>query len=286
MLPNIRAVIAAMAAAITLLVLAFGVVATLRVAQESRAGSLHADLTRRGQAAAAEPQPVMVIETPGPTLLAKAPEVEAPPPADEPAPRRPSRPPWKESRLRNQSPQFPKLRRSPRCRPSLTRITRMLRRYCLPLRRASPAAATEPAPEPFATSALVAAAPQAAEAQYEPPSPPSSIAAMGGPSPDEIAQAKEQRKAAERARARKAAAEKQKKTRAARIARERKLAAQRAAEAQPSSRRVHRARKADSVSPRAARSTARRSATASTLAARRTGVELEHDPEKWVPVFG
>ena len=77
MLPNIRAVIAAMAAAITLLVLAFGVVATLRVAQESRAGSLHADLARRGQAAAAEPQPVMVIETPGPTLLAKAPEVEA-----------------------------------------------------------------------------------------------------------------------------------------------------------------------------------------------------------------
>ena len=86
MLPNIRAVIAAMAAAISLLILAFGVVATLRVAQESRAGSLHADLTRRGQAAAAEPQPVMVIETPGPTLLAKAPEVEALPPADEPAP--------------------------------------------------------------------------------------------------------------------------------------------------------------------------------------------------------
>ena len=51
MLPNIRAVIAAMAAAISLLIVAFGVVATLRVAQESRAGSLHADLTRRGQAA-------------------------------------------------------------------------------------------------------------------------------------------------------------------------------------------------------------------------------------------
>src|SRR5262245_58275191 len=81
MLPDIRAVVAAMAAAIILLTVAFGVVATLRVAQESRAGSLHADLARRGQAGAAEPQPVLVIETPGPTLLAKAPEVEATPPA-------------------------------------------------------------------------------------------------------------------------------------------------------------------------------------------------------------
>jgi len=49
MLPNFRAVIAAMAAAISLLVLAFGVVAMLRVAQESREGSLHADLARRGR---------------------------------------------------------------------------------------------------------------------------------------------------------------------------------------------------------------------------------------------
>ena len=224
MLPNIRAVVAAMAAAITLLIVAFGVVAMLRVAQESRAGSLRADLARRG-----EPQPVMVIETPGPTLLAKAPEVEAPPPADEPAPAA-TEPPAMEREQAPQPvaaiPETPPIAAVP-AEPD-AHVAAALPAFT----ESSPADATEPVPEPFATPALIAAAPQLAEPQSAPPSPAPTIAAIGGPSPDEIAQAKEQRKAAERARARKAAAEKQRKTRAARIARERTLAAQRAAEAQ------------------------------------------------------
>ncbi len=172
MLPNIRAVIAAMAAAISLLVLAFGVVATLRVAQESRAGSLHADLTRRGQAVAAEPQPLMVIETPGPTLLAKAPEVEAlASAADEPAPAA-IEPPAMEREQAPQSvaaiPETPPIAAVPSEPDSHNaHVAAVLPAFA----ESSPAAATEPAPEPFATSALVAAAPQATEAQPEPPSP-------------------------------------------------------------------------------------------------------------------
>src|SRR4051812_34547225 len=82
MLPNIRAVFATIAVAVALLIIASGVVATFRIAQESRAGSLHADLAQRGHAVAPQPQPIGVIETPGPTLLTKAPEPEpAPPPA-------------------------------------------------------------------------------------------------------------------------------------------------------------------------------------------------------------
>ena len=50
MLPNIRAVFATIAVAVALLIIAFGVVATFRIAQESRAGSLHADLAQRGHA--------------------------------------------------------------------------------------------------------------------------------------------------------------------------------------------------------------------------------------------
>src|SRR4051794_9683375 len=79
MLPNIRAVIAAIAGAAALMVIAFGVVAMFRVAQESRAGLLHADLAQRGRAAPPEHRPVAIIETPGPTVMAKAPEVETAP---------------------------------------------------------------------------------------------------------------------------------------------------------------------------------------------------------------
>src|SRR3954471_19483272 len=80
MLPNIRAVFATIAVAVALLIIASGVVATFRIAQESRAGSLHADLAQRGHAVAPQPQPIVVIETPGPTLLTKAPEPEPAPP--------------------------------------------------------------------------------------------------------------------------------------------------------------------------------------------------------------
>src|SRR3954465_6132692 len=94
MLPNIRAVFATIAVAVASLIIASGVVATFRIAQESRAGSLHADLTQRGHAVAPQPQPqpLVVIETPGPPqppvgmgtpgppLLPKAPEPEPAPP--------------------------------------------------------------------------------------------------------------------------------------------------------------------------------------------------------------
>lgn len=68
MLPDFRAVIAAFVAAIGLMMIAFGAVATFRVAQDSR-GALQADLARRGQSALPAARPAAgVIETPGPHL--------------------------------------------------------------------------------------------------------------------------------------------------------------------------------------------------------------------------
>jgi hypothetical protein len=228
MLPDIRAVIATMAIAIGLLITAFGITATLRVAQESRAGSLHAELARRGQAVAVEPQPIVVIETPGPMLLARAPEIEPLPPASaelEVVATEPSR-----SEKEQASQPVAAIAEGPPVASASTEPDSNEERFA----PASPAvpedrsvAATERETEPT----IVAAAPETIEPQAAPPSP-APILALGGPSPEEIAQAKAQRKAAERARARKAATEKRKKARAARIARERKLAAQRVAEAQ------------------------------------------------------
>jgi hypothetical protein len=230
MFPDMRAVVAAMAAAIILLTVAFGVVATLRVAQESRAGSLHADLARRGQAGAAEPQPVVVIETPGPTLLAKAPEVEAPSPGGKQAPT-----PAEQPETSAQAPQPAiSLSKTPEAASASAEPDANNARVAAASPTApesAPIIESGPEPEPPVASAIVTAVPRDFAAEQEPPSP-VPIMALGGPSPEEIAQANAQRKAAERARAKKAAAEKRKKARAGRMARERKLAAQRAAEAQ------------------------------------------------------
>jgi len=69
MLPDIRAVFAALVAAIGLMMIAFGAVAAFRVAQESHSGSLQADLAKRGQAVAPQSrQRFTVIETPGPHI--------------------------------------------------------------------------------------------------------------------------------------------------------------------------------------------------------------------------
>lgn len=228
MLPNIRAVIAAVAAAIGLLIIASGVVATLRVAQESRAGSLHADLAQRGHATAPEPRPVVVVETPGPTLLAKAREIAALSPATEqvPAPIEPL------AMEREQPPQaVATIVESPPLVPLPAEPDPDVAAASLAMMESAPDASAESPPEPPAASVVVAAVPDIVAAQPESLSPPP-LMAMGGPSPEEIAQAKAQRKAAERARAKKAAEEKRKKARAIRIARERKLAAQRAADAQ------------------------------------------------------
>jgi len=228
MLPDIRAVIAAMAAAITLLIIAFGVVATLRVAQESRAGSFHADLVQRAHATVPDPRPVVVIETPGPTLLAKTPEIEPLAPAVEqlPAPT---------ESLTMETEQAPQLVAANPDSPPVASVSPEPdsdKMHVAEIRPVTPEraliAAAESEPEPATAPTTIEALLQMAEPQPEPPSPASSIAAIGGPSSEEIAQAKAQRKAAERARARKAAAEKRTKARAARIARERKLAADRA----------------------------------------------------------
>ena len=75
MLPDIRAVIAAMVATIGLLMIAFALVATYRVAQERHSGSLQADLAQRSRdalpAKSGERQ-ILIIETPGPHVLAPA----------------------------------------------------------------------------------------------------------------------------------------------------------------------------------------------------------------------
>jgi hypothetical protein len=75
MLPDIRAVVAAMLAAIGLLMISFALVASYRVAQEHQSGSLQADLAKRGRDAlpvkSGERQ-IPIIETPGPHVLAPA----------------------------------------------------------------------------------------------------------------------------------------------------------------------------------------------------------------------
>ena len=69
MLPDLRAVFAALVAAVGLLMIAFGAVAALRVAQESHAGSFQTDLAKRGQTMLPKPsQRIAIVETPGPHL--------------------------------------------------------------------------------------------------------------------------------------------------------------------------------------------------------------------------
>jgi hypothetical protein len=69
MLPGIRAVIAAVATAVGLLMISFGMVATFRVAQDLRAGVLQADLAQRGRSPApsdAGPRAIPIIAAPEP----------------------------------------------------------------------------------------------------------------------------------------------------------------------------------------------------------------------------
>src|SRR5947209_1297549 len=69
MLPGIRSVLIAVIAAIGLLIGAFGLVATFRVAQESRSGSLQAEFAQRTRvivAANSEPRVVAPNEKPAP----------------------------------------------------------------------------------------------------------------------------------------------------------------------------------------------------------------------------
>jgi type IV secretory pathway VirB10-like protein len=74
MLPDIRAVFGTIVAAIGLLMIAFGVVATYRVSRENQTGPLQADLRRSRdvQLASATQRPVLIVQTPGPHLAPRA----------------------------------------------------------------------------------------------------------------------------------------------------------------------------------------------------------------------
>ena len=84
MLPDIRAVIAALLAAVGLLMISFGLVATYRAAQQQ--AGVQDDLAKHRQPATPPTgdRPVPIIETPGPNL-APAVEAVAATPATEPA---------------------------------------------------------------------------------------------------------------------------------------------------------------------------------------------------------
>jgi hypothetical protein len=86
MLPDIRAVIAALVAAVGLLMVSFALVATFRVAQESRSTTLQAASAERTRVPYALASPsnngpqhaVMIIETPGPLLAPRPPALDPP----------------------------------------------------------------------------------------------------------------------------------------------------------------------------------------------------------------
>ena len=66
MLPDIRAVIAAIVTALGLLTLSFGMVAAFRVAQDDRAGFLHTDLAKRGHLSPpirTAPGTILIVDT-------------------------------------------------------------------------------------------------------------------------------------------------------------------------------------------------------------------------------
>jgi type IV secretory pathway VirB10-like protein len=64
MLSDIRAVIATLMAAVGLLLISFGLVATYRTTQQQQAGALQADLAKQTAPPASGDRPVMIIETP------------------------------------------------------------------------------------------------------------------------------------------------------------------------------------------------------------------------------
>lgn len=220
MLPDIRAVIAAIVAAVGLVSAAFGLVATLRVAQQQHSVSFQADLAARGRQPAPAPAPittpaassderiVLIIDTPGPHLA--------------PSPRR-------------AAPVSAAVEK-PEALPPAPAITVQTAAFEPPVMAAGssvdpPQAAPHAvAPQPRPPAEAAPATPPTETAQAAPPS----DLPIGGPllaePPRRLAEAP-QRGAADNAAAerKRAAAEKARKARAARIARQRK-AAKRAAQ--------------------------------------------------------
>jgi hypothetical protein len=80
MLPDIRAVIAAIVTVVGLLTISFGMVAAFRVAQDDRAGFLHAELTQRGRLPlpiSAVPRAILIVDT-APMTVPPMPAAELP----------------------------------------------------------------------------------------------------------------------------------------------------------------------------------------------------------------
>lgn len=80
MLPDIRAVIAAIVTAVGLLTISFGMVAAFRVAQDDRAGFLHTELTQRGRLPpliSAAPRAILIVDT-SPMTVPPMPAAELP----------------------------------------------------------------------------------------------------------------------------------------------------------------------------------------------------------------
>ena len=73
MLPNIRALFGAIVAAVALMMISFGVVATFRVAQDARVGMLQADLAQRGRQDA---RIALLVDKPAPLEANPVPAVE------------------------------------------------------------------------------------------------------------------------------------------------------------------------------------------------------------------
>jgi hypothetical protein len=236
MLPDIRAVIAAMVAAVGLLMATFGVVATLRVAQQHQSESLRADLAARGRSAPpaqSGTRTVLIVDTPGPHLAtpvsgatpARAPAVD---PAPEPATPVPAiavqavplEPPLAASPPVEVPPQTPPADTPQPVEAAQATLT-------------PPAETTQAAPPAPPPAEIAQAAPPATSLAEDRQAAPPAEPPMGGPL------AEPPRRQAETSRgdardnpssAKRAAAERARKARAARIARERK-AAKRAAQA-------------------------------------------------------
>jgi hypothetical protein len=240
MLPDIRAVLAAIVAAVGLLVAAFGVVATLRVAQQQHAGSFQADLAARGrpvQPASATPSAtagermVLIIDTPGPHLAPVARSAAPVIPVAQALVQEPARAPAQEPAPDAPPAPIIAVQTLPLPPPVLTVAT---------LVDAPQAAPHAQAPQPRPPAEAAQATPPIEAAQVAPPSDPP----IGGPLVAEPPrrQAETSRSGAgddAAANRKRAAAEQARKARAARIAKERKAAAKRAAQArrakQPSS---------------------------------------------------
>lgn len=197
MLPDIRAVIAAIVTALGLLTISFGVGAAFRVAQDDRAGFLHAELAQRGRQLApvsTAPRAILIVDTPASTVRIVP-----------------------EDQTLTAAVATASIERAAVVREAEPELTVAAAPAAM---EAEPPAIPEPSAEPPSAPAPVIAAMPVTEAPVGGPFEIAAAPAIRDMSSEQIAAA---RKAARAAAA--------KKVRAARLARERRLAARRAAAA-------------------------------------------------------